>query len=60
MRRYPLAIVTGEDGVHYDHLLFIHGDIAPRRFSGNHKDFGVNTCAGSRRETELLPARTFG
>jgi hypothetical protein len=46
MRRYPLAIVTGEDGIHFDNLLSIHGDIAPRRFSGNHKDFGVQYVRG--------------
>ena len=46
MRRYPLAIVTGEDGIHFDHLLAIHGDIAPRRFAGNHKDFGVQYVRG--------------
>jgi hypothetical protein len=46
MRRYPLGIVTGEDGIHFDNLLFIHGDVAPRRFSGNHKDFGVQYVRG--------------
>jgi hypothetical protein len=46
MRRYPLGIVTGEDGIHFDNLLLIHGDIAPRRFSGNHKDFGVQYVRG--------------
>ena len=46
MRRYPLAIVTGADGIHFDDLLSIHGDIAPRRFAGRHKDFGVQYVRG--------------
>ena len=46
MRRYPLAIVTGADGIHFDNLLSIHGDIAPRRFAGRHKDFGVQYVRG--------------
>ena len=57
MRRYPLAIVTGEDGVHYDHLLFIHGDIAPRRFSGNHKDFGVQYVRGIEEGNGTPPGK---
>ncbi|MEO7141979.1 MAG: hypothetical protein ABI165_00585 [Bryobacteraceae bacterium] len=46
MRRYPLAIVTGGDGIHFDNLLFIGADLAPRRFSGNHKDFGLQYVRG--------------
>jgi hypothetical protein len=55
MRRYPLAIVTGEDGIHFDNLLFIHGDIAPRRFSGNHKDFGVQYVRGIEEGNGIPP-----
>jgi len=46
LRRYPLAIVTGEDGIHFDNLLYIAADSSPRRFSGNHKDFGLQYMRG--------------
>ncbi|MEP7257576.1 MAG: six-hairpin glycosidase [Flavitalea sp.] len=38
--RYPLAIITGDDGIVYDHLLLVQGEVPPRRFSGRWKDFG--------------------
>lgn len=38
--RYPLAIVTGDDGINYDHMLLVQGEVPPRRFSGRWKDFG--------------------
>lgn len=38
--RYPLAIVTGKDGVIFDHMLLVQGEVPPRRFSGRYKDFG--------------------
>ncbi|WP_153797506.1 hypothetical protein [Foetidibacter luteolus] len=38
--RYPLAIVTGDDGIIYNHLLLVQGEVPLRRFSGRWKDFG--------------------
>jgi hypothetical protein len=38
--RWPLAIVTGEDGILFDHMLHIQGEVPPRRFAGKYKDFG--------------------
>ena len=46
MRRYPLAVVTGEDAIHFDDLLYVAADCSPRRFSGNHKDFGLQYVRG--------------
>lgn len=46
LRRYPLAIVTGDDGIHFDNLLYIAADSSPRRFSGSHKDFGQQYMRG--------------
>lgn len=46
MRRYPLAIVTGDDGIHFDNLSYIAADVSPRRFAGNHKDFGLQYVRG--------------
>lgn len=39
--RWPLAIVTGEDGIHFDNLLTVQGDIPPRRYNGLDKAFGA-------------------
>lgn len=38
--RYPLAVVTSEDGIIFDNLLLVHGEVPVRRFSGRWKDFG--------------------
>ena len=44
--RFPLAIVTGDDGILFDHMLCIQGEVPPRRFAGKYKDFGsqYNRC----------------
>ncbi len=38
--RFPLAVVTSNDGIIYDNLLLIQGEVPPRRFFGRWKDFG--------------------
>lgn len=38
--RWPLAIVTGDDGIIFDNMLCIQGEVPPRRFAGRYKDFG--------------------
>ena len=38
--RYPLVVVTGDDGIVFDHMLLIQGEVPVRRFSGRWKDFG--------------------
>lgn len=38
--RYPLVLITGDDGILYDHMLLIQGEVPPRRFFGRWKDFG--------------------
>jgi len=44
--RYPLAIVTGDDGIVFDDLLLVHGEVPPRRFFGRWKDFGPQYVRG--------------
>jgi len=44
--RYPLAIVTGDDGIIFDHLLLVQGEVPPRRFFGRCKDFGSQYVRG--------------
>jgi hypothetical protein len=38
--RYPLAITTGNDGITFDKLLLVQGEVPLRRFAGRWKDFG--------------------
>lgn len=44
--RWPLAIVTGEDGINFDTLLLVNGEVPPRRFKGLYKDLGQNYVRG--------------
>ncbi len=38
--RYPLIIISGDDGIIYDNMLLVQGEVPPRRFYGRWKDFG--------------------
>jgi hypothetical protein len=38
--RYPMTLITSDDGIVFDNLLLIQGEVPPRRFYGRWKDFG--------------------
>lgn len=38
--RYPLVTVTSSDGIRFDSMAVVHGEVPPRRFFGENKDFG--------------------
>lgn len=38
--RYPLIVMSGDDGITYDDMLLVQGEVPPRRFFGRWKDFG--------------------
>ena len=38
--RYPLIAITSDDGIRFDNMCVIHGEVPPRRFMGENKDFG--------------------
>jgi hypothetical protein len=38
--RFPLVVVTSDDGIVFDNMLLIQGELPPRRFTGRWKDFG--------------------
>lgn len=44
--RWPLAVVTADDGLAFSRLLCIDGNVPPRRFIGQHKDFGPSYVRG--------------
>ena len=55
--RWPLAIVTGDDGVIFDNMLCIQGEVPPRRFAGRYKDFGsaIQPRRGGRQRPHARP-----
>ena len=36
-RRYPMAVITGDDGITYRDMRVIHGEVPPRRYMGGGK-----------------------
>lgn len=38
--RYPLTVITGDDGICFSEIGVVHGEVPPRRFMGENKDFG--------------------
>lgn len=38
--RYPLIVMTSDDGIIFDDMLLAQGEVPPRRFYGRWKDFG--------------------
>ena len=57
--RYPLAVVTGDDGIIFDHLLLVHGEVPPRRFYGRCKDFGPQYIRGVAEGNGTPPGDAF-
>lgn len=44
--RWPLAIVTGEDGLEFKDMLCVHGEVPPQRYWGFWRDLGPNYIRG--------------
>jgi hypothetical protein len=44
--RWPLAITTSDDGLNFDQLLTVAGEVSPIRFRGRTKDFGLGYVRG--------------
>ena len=44
--RYPLMVVTGEDGVLFNNKLVVNGEVPVRRFRGRYKDMGNQYVRG--------------
>lgn len=38
--RYPLIVTSSNDGIVFDSIGVVHGEVPPRRFFGENKDFG--------------------
>ncbi len=44
--RWPLAVVTSDDGIVFENMLLVHGEVPPRRYMGRAKDFGPQYVRG--------------
>ncbi|WBL23395.1 six-hairpin glycosidase [Zunongwangia sp. HRR-M8] len=44
--RWPLAISTSKDGLNFDNLFLVHGEISPMRYGGNYKSYGPQYVRG--------------
>ncbi|MCM8568494.1 exo-alpha-sialidase [Gramella jeungdoensis] len=53
--RWPLAVSTSDDGLVYDDLLLIHGEISTMRYGGNYKSYGPQYVRGILDENGTPP-----
>ncbi len=44
--RFPLIVITGEDGHEFDNMLVVHGEVPPMRYQGIHKNYGPQYIRG--------------
>lgn len=44
--RYPLVAVTSDDGIKFDEMACVCGEVPPRRYDGVYKDFGPQYIRG--------------
>ena len=44
--RYPLIVISSDDGIIFDDMVLVNGEVPPRRFTGLWKDFGPNYVRG--------------
>ena len=44
--RYPMVVITGDDGYSYDNMLCVHGEVPPQRYQGIHRSKGPQYVRG--------------
>ncbi len=57
--RWPLALVTGDDGEKFDQLLTVVGEVPPRRYNGLDKAFGPQYVRGIVEGNGTPPGEAF-
>ena len=57
--RWPLALVTGDDGETFDQLLTVVGEVPPRRYNGLDKAFGPQYVRGIVEGNGTPPGDAF-
>ena len=44
--RYPMVVMSGDDGHEYDNMLCLHGEVPPQRYQGIHRSRGPQYVRG--------------
>jgi hypothetical protein len=57
--RWPLALVTGDDGETFDQMLTVVGEVPPRRYNGLDKAFGPQYVRGIVEGNGKPPGNAF-
>ena len=45
-RRWPLVVITSDDGITFDNMAVVHGEVPPRRYEGAWKTIGPQYIRG--------------
>lgn len=53
--RWPLAVSVSDDGLNYDDLLLVHGEITAMRYGGSYKSYGPQYVRGIVEGNGLPP-----
>jgi hypothetical protein len=53
--RWPLAVSVSNDGIDYQNLLLVHGEISPMRYGGNYKSYGPQYVRGIQEGNGITP-----
>ncbi|HOU09793.1 MAG TPA: hypothetical protein PLD68_03690 [Clostridiales bacterium] len=54
--RYPLVVVTSDDGIEFNDMACVFGELPPRRYEGIYKDFGPQYIRGICEGHKEYPA----
>lgn len=57
--RYPMVVVTSEDGIRFDDMGVAFGEVPPRRYDGLWKDFGPQYLRGICEGHQEYPDNAF-
>lgn len=57
--RWPLAVISGDDGIVYDNMLVVQTEVPPMRFSANYKQPGSNYVRGIAEGNGNPPGNNF-
>ncbi|MCD8186946.1 MAG: glycoside hydrolase [Rikenellaceae bacterium] len=53
--RWPMALVTSTDGLNWNHMLNVHGEVSPMRYSGLEKSWGPQYLRGIMPGNGIVP-----
>jgi len=57
--RWPLALSTSADGIHYNNMLLVHGEVSLPRYGGLYKDYGPAYVRGIEEGNGIVPDKNM-